>query len=375
MAAILKSFSQKTSGLSGKPGLPDGVPSGLTAQDLWRLYEQMVMIRVFDERALKLQRSGRIGFYVTATGEEATQIGSAAALQTTDWVFPAYRQHGIPLWRGASLVDLSHQLYGNSADRVKGRQMPCHYSFSEIRFVSVSSVIGTQISQAMGAGLAAKLRKESHLSVAYFGDGATSANDFHAGLNFAAVYKAPVLFCCVNNQYAISLPVHQQTASQTIAEKAKAYGMNGVRVDGNDVLAVYAATREAAERARAGQGPTLLEFFTYRIDPHSSSDDPSRYRSQEERQYWLDRDPIAILQRQLLDWKLFSQEELDECWENCRQQVQEATAEAEKVAPPVLETLFDDVYAELPPSLQAQKEELMQYEAHLNLKHAGEFPL
>lgn len=359
--------------------LPDNaapLPHGLTLEQLQSFHRAMVTIRLYDERALKLQRSGRISFCVTSLGEEATQIGTAAALASTDWVFPSYRQYGVALWRGASVDMLAHQLFGNAADRVKGRQMPCHYSFSDLRFVSVSSVIGTQIIQAVGAAMAAQIQQSNDIAVTYFGDGATSANDFHSGMNLAGVRRAPVLFFCVNNQYAISLPASRQTASESFAAKGAAYGIPGVQVDGNDVLAVYAATKEAADRARRGEGPTLLELLTYRVAPHSSSDDPTRYRPSQEGETWRAQDPIVRLEAFLTQRYGLPPAQLHHVWEEVREAVQAATRKAEQQPLPDATTLFDDVYAKLPPPLARQRAEALLANQTACVRPAdGEFPL
>jgi pyruvate dehydrogenase E1 component alpha subunit len=345
-------------------------------ETIMKMHRNMVMVRLWDDRSLKLQRSGRIGFCVTSHGEEATQLGVAAALRDNDWLFPAYRQHGLAMWRGVSLLDLAAQLYGSADDRCEGKQMPCHWSFADKYFASYSSVIGTQIVHATGAAMAAQISgNPEQLAVTFFGDGSTSANDFHSALNLAGVRKAPALFVCVNNQWAISLPVEKQTASETIAIKGSAYGMPGVRVDGNDVLAVYQAVLAMADRARKGEGPALLELLTYRVHPHSSSDDPSRYRATEGVEAWKSFDPIQRLEAYLKYHHAMTDEALQAIWEAVEKEVYEATDEAYKVAPPAWETVFDDVYSELTPQLEEQKAELLQHETGLVLAHAGAFPL
>jgi pyruvate dehydrogenase E1 component alpha subunit len=351
------------------------LPADLKEADVKRMYEGMISVRAYDERALKLQRSGRIGFCVTSFGEEATQIGTAAALDPTDWVFPSYRQYGVAMYRGVPLDVLTSHLYGNEDDVAKGRQMPAHYTFRDKYFVSISSVIGTQIIQAVGCGMAAKMRGDRTVSVTYFGDGATSSNDFHSGMNFAGVYKAPVLFFCVNNQYAISLPVSKQTAAKELHLKGEAYGVTGVRVDGNDVIAVYQATKAAAERARDGQGPTLLELLTYRAGSHSSSDDPNRYRSKEESEAWVQKDPIERMKRYLQQVGIWTPEYEEEVWESVRFRINKAITDEESKPQPAWETLFDNVYKDIPPHLQEQRDELMRKESGLTLTNEGEFPL
>src|SRR5256712_10916763 len=221
------------------------------------------------------------------------------ALEKRDWVFPAYGEPGAALVRGLRLETIIAQAYGNAKAPQRGRQRPSHYGSKDVHLVTVSSPVGTQIPQAVGAAWAAKIRKDDIVTMTYFGDGATSEGDFHAAMNFAGVFKAPTIFFCKNNQLAISVPVARQTAAKTLAQKALAYGFEGVRVDGNDVLAVYAATKAAVDKARAGGGPTMIEAVTYPMGPHSSSDDPTRYRSKDEVDTWAKRDPIERIRKDL----------------------------------------------------------------------------
>jgi 2-oxoisovalerate dehydrogenase E1 component alpha subunit len=323
------------------------------------LYGWMMLTRAFEERCLNLQRQGRISFFVTSTGQEAAQVGSTAALNDADWIFPAYREPAAALMRGVPLRALIDQLMGNAADLTRGRQMPCHYSFSTVRYTSISSPIGTQITQAVGAGMAAKIRGRRLVTIVYFGDGATSSNDFHSGLNFAGVYHTPTVFFCQNNQWAISMPVQRQTASGSIAVKAKAYGFPGVRVDGNDLLAVYRATREAVERARQGGGPTLIESITYRIHSHTTSDDATRYRDGGEVKAWQDRDPLERFRRHL-EWRgIWTPADEEALWARSRQEVAQAIQAAEATPPPAVATIFDDIYAEMPAHIKEQRDRLL----------------
>src|SRR6476620_5308259 len=232
---------------------------------LLRLYREMVRLRTLDERMMTLQRQGRVGFYGACTGQEAATLASAIALEPSDWIFPALREGGAMLLRGFPLVPYLCQIFGNAGDETKGRQMPSHQAARAVNQVSWSSCIGTQLPQAVGAAMASKLKKADTVIMAYMGDGATSSSDFHVALNFAGVFKAPVVFVCQNNHWSISMRTDQQTASESIAIKAQAYGFPGVKVDGNDVAAVHAATHQAAERARRGEGPTLIEAVTYRM--------------------------------------------------------------------------------------------------------------
>ena len=266
-------------------------PPSVPDVDLRALHRHMLKMRLIDARMLSLQRQGRIGFYGMATGQEASVTGSAYPLKPSDWVFHALRETGVCLWRGTTVQELVCQLMGNSGDVLIGRQMPMHFSDRKVNSVAWSSVIGTQLPQAMGAAYAAKLLKHDTVCVGYIGDGGTSIGDFHAALNFAAVWKVPAVFFCQNNQWAISVPLAAQTVSSSIAIKAVAYGMPGLRVDGNDLLAVIAAQREAVDRARSGNGPTLIEAVVPHGQPLVGS--PTRYRDAELVRQWEQRDPVV----------------------------------------------------------------------------------
>jgi pyruvate dehydrogenase E1 component alpha subunit len=346
----------------------------LDKEQLLLLFRTMIRTRVMEERALALQRQGRIGFYLPCTGQEASHIGAAFALHDSDWLFPAYRQAGIPLLRGVPVQQLADEWFGDEGDVCKGRQMPVHYSFRSARFVSISSPIATQLTHAVGAAMAARYRKEDTVMMTFFGDGGTSENDFHCALNFAGVYKSPVVFVCENNQWAISTPLEYQTASETIAIKADAYGMPGVRVDGNDVLAVYQVAREAVERARRGGGPTLIESVTYRLGPHSSSDDPTRYRDSNEVDTWKERDPIERFRKYLRAKRVLSQEVEDSYTEAAKAEVNAAVKAAEAKKPPSVAGMFDDVFRDLTPQLVEQRDELLAL-GEATEKHEGHFPL
>ncbi|MBI3659111.1 pyruvate dehydrogenase (acetyl-transferring) E1 component subunit alpha [Candidatus Acetothermia bacterium] len=330
----------------------------LTDAQLKELYKWMLLVRVLDQRMLNLQRQGRIGFYGTVTGEEAAVIGSAYALKKEDWILPALRQGGAALMRGFPLSLYIAQCIGNSLDVQKGRQMPCHYGYKPANFVAWSSNIATQLPHAVGVAYAAKVKKDPIVVMAYLGDGATSEGDFHVAANMAGVWKAPVVFLCQNNQWAISVPFSQQTAAESIAIKATAYGFQGVRVDGNDVLAVYKAAQTAVDRARAGEGPTLVEAVTYRIGAHSSSDDPSRYRSEEEVERWRKRDPIDRYKNYLRQRGLWSQNFESQLQEELNAQISLAITEAEAAPALTVDSLFEDVYAQMPWHLREQLENL-----------------
>ncbi len=332
----------------------------LGKEDLIRIYTEMLRLRILDQRMLTLQRQGRVGFYGTATGEEAAIIGSAFALREDDWIFPALRQGGAALLRGYPLVEYISQCMGNAADKTKGRQMPSHYCCRPANFVSWSSCIGTQIPHAVGVAWAMKIRGDKNVAVAYMGDGATSQGDFHVAMNFAGVYKVPVVFFCQNNQWSISVNIKQQTASESIAIKAIAYGFEGVTVDGNDVLAVYSATKDAVDKARAGNGPGFVEAGTYRMGAHSSSDDPRLYRQDDEVEEWKRKDPINRLLKYLEQHGYWSSGEQEALEERLTQEILDAVAEAEKFGPPPLESLFEDVYSEMLPNLKEQMAEKLK---------------
>ncbi len=335
----------------------------IPAEGLEIIYRTMVLNRLLDDRMLTLQRQGRIGFYLTSTGEEATHVASAYALEKTDWVFPAYREPGAALIRGFDLHKFICQLFGNAEDTLKGRQMPNHFSAREIAFVSISSPTGTQIPQAVGAAWAAKIRGDDMVAITYFGEGTTSQGDFHTALNFAGVEKVPVIFFCRNNQYAISVPSKIQTAAESIAVKAVAYGIEGIQVDGNDVLAVYEATRRARERARKGLGPTLIEGLTYRRGAHSSSDDPRRYREDSEVEEWTKKDPIDRLRRYMEKKGLIDAKKDEALRAVITEEIHAALERAEKVAPPPIESMFDDVFARIPWHLEREKREYLAWRA------------
>ena len=348
-------------------------PPPLPDADLLALHRHMLKMRLLDQRMLSLQRQGRIGFYGMATGQEASVTGSAYPLRKGDWVFHALRETGVCLWRGTSLYDLVCQLIGNSGDVLLGRQMPMHFSDRKVNSVAWSSVIGTQLPHAMGAAYAAKLLKHDTVCVGYIGDGGTSIGDFHAAMNFAAVWKVPMVFFCQNNHWAISVPLSAQTASSSIAVKAVAYGMPGVRVDGNDLLAVIAAQREAVDRARSGGGPTLIESVTFRMGGHSSSDDPTRYRDAALVQVWEKRDPVARFGTWLRGKGLLTDALVEQWTTEIQDELSAAITAAEALPAPGIETIFTDVYASMPPHLAEQ----LQYAQALGLgtRFEGAFPL
>lgn len=327
--------------------LPD-----LTDDQLKEMYEWMVYARILDQRALNMQRQGRMGTYPPVSGQEAAQIGSAYALEKDDWLFPSYREAAAMMVRGMP-PELTFLYW---MGREEGTSPP-----EGVNVFTVSIPISTQVPHAVGAAWASRLRGDGRAFIVYFGDGGTSEGDFHEGANFAGVFKAPLVLFCQNNQYAISVPLDRQTASKTIAQKAIAYGFPGVRVDGNDVLAVYAVTKEALERARRGEGPTLIEAVTYRYGPHTTADDPTRYRPAEEVQEWQERrDPIVRFRRFLESRGLWSEQDEEAMQERLREQAAQVVHKAENWPKPEPTNMFDYMYAELPWNLKEQREALLQ---------------
>lgn len=318
----------------------------LNPDEMIFLYRAMLRIRVIDEKMMTLQRQGRVGFYGACTGQEASVVGSAYALRNDDWVFPALREGGVALLRGVPLREYVGQVLGNCADPLRGRQMPCHFSSRAVNHVSWSSCIATQLPQAVGTALAMKLKGVDSVCIAYLGDGATSEPDFHAAMNFAGVFNTPVVFFCQNNQWAISVPLEIQTASESIAAKAVAYGFEGIRVDGNDVFGVYHCTLDAVSRARRGIGPTLIEAVTYRVGAHSSSDDPSRYRDETVTEQWKSKDPILRMELFFAERKLLTSQKAAAFREEFTQEISKVLDELEKLPYPPAESLFQDVYSQ-----------------------------
>jgi 2-oxoisovalerate dehydrogenase E1 component alpha subunit len=338
------------------------VSHDIPEDDLLRMHRTMTLTRALDERGMRYQRQGRLGFYLPSFGEEALQIGSAYCYEADDWMFPHYRVPGIAIWRGADLDQMIANLFGNRDDNGKGRQMPVHYTMSEINWVSISSPLGTQVVQAAGTARAMQIRGEKNIAVTYFGDGSSSTNDFHTGMNFAGVWKAPTIFFCNNNGWAISTPFEQQCAARNLADKAIGYGMPAMRVDGNDVLAVVQATQAAVEHARSGQGPVFIEAMSYRMGPHSSSDDPTIYQPLDEREEWQKRDPIQRFRRYLVSAGVLSEDEIKQIHEECAERVLTSFKLNEQVDKPSLESLFEDVYAEMPAILKEQSDFLVAFE-------------
>lgn len=336
------------------------VEEELSEEELRRLYNLMLLTRIFDSQAVNLQRQGRIGFFVPCEGEEAAEVGSAFALKPSDWAFTDYRASGVLITRGMSLKLLFAQLMANSEDVLKGRSMPSHWGSRAVNVVPPSSPICTQLPHAVGVALGARMKGDKIATIVYFGDGGTSSNDFHSGLNFAAVFKTPTVFFCRNNGYAISVPLSKQTATPSIVVKASAYNITGVQVDGNDVLAVYGATKRALEAARNGRGPTLIEALTYRLGPHTTSDDPTRYRDAREVEAMRTKDPITGFRAYLEGRSLWDEEAESKARKSITQLVKDAASMAEKIPHPNVRSLFDDVYSEQTWNLKREAEQLLE---------------
>jgi pyruvate dehydrogenase E1 component alpha subunit len=318
---------------------------------LLKLHRAMLMARRFDERMLSLQRQGRIGTFAPIKGQEAAQLGAVAALRPSDWMVPSFREGAAEVWRGKLLESILVYYAGyDEGGRVEeGRND-----------LPVAIPVGSQTLHAVGIGYGIQYRKESHVAMTFFGDGATSEGDFHEAMNFAGVFQLPVIFVCQNNHWAISIPRSRQTHSKTLAQKALAYGMPGIQVDGNDILAVYAAAQEAVERARRGEGPTMIECVTYRVTMHTTADDPRRYRSDEEVEQWVKRDPIPRFQKYLQDKGLLNDEAIALLETEVLAEIQGAVDRAEEFMKTETNPLdmFDHAFGEPPAHLRRQRLEL-----------------
>lgn len=317
-----------------------------------QMYEKMVLARKFDEKALKLQRQGRIGTYASTLGQEACQVGSALALNQEDWVFPAFRENAVFIARGVPM----EYIFGYWGGDERGNKLP-----EGLNEFTVSIPVGSQPLYAAGFAMASNIKKEKVVSIVYFGDGATSEGDVHEAMNFAGVYKAPIIFLCQNNQYAISTPRFKQNTAQTLAQKALGYGFEGIQVDGNDIFAVYKVVQAAAEKARKGDGPTFLELYTYRMENHTTADDATRYRSDAEVKKWGEKDPIARLQKYMTRKKLWSKDYEEKLQADCKDKVNEAVQKYESVAKPSVEDIFKYTFYELPQELKEQQEYLKKF--------------
>jgi pyruvate dehydrogenase E1 component alpha subunit len=334
---------------------PDGAYTGSTPPPLddsqvRQIYHDMVMLRIYDRKAVSLQRQGRFGTYAQMEGQEAGLVASTYPLQPQDWMVATYRETGA-MWRhGVPLKSLSLYWMGNEF----GSHMP-----EGVRVLPISIPVGSHPLHAVGLACAGKYRRDNSIAITYFGDGATSEGDVHEAMNLAGVYRLPCLFFCQNNQYAISVPMREQTAAATIAQKALAYGFPGIRVDGNDIFAVYMAVGEAAERARRGEGPCLIEAYTYRLGAHTTADDPTKYRDHAEVEVWRKRDPLMRVQKYLQQRGQWSEDWEHELLETCTAAVEQAMNEAEAVPRPPPQDMFRYMYAEMTPALKDQEAALL----------------
>jgi len=331
---------------------------------LIRALTALVTVRVYDDRMYRVQRQGKTSFYMKSLGEEAVAVGAALALNPDDMCFPTYRQQGLLITRGYPLVDMMNQIYSNSKDPLLGRQLPIMYSSKAFGFFSVSGNLATQYPQAVGWAMASAYKRDTRIAAAWIGDGSTAEGDFHAACTFATVYRAPVILNIVNNQWAISSFTGIAGGSHTtFAARALAYGLPGLRVDGNDILAVYAATQWAAERARANLGPTLIEMFTYRAEGHSTSDDPARYRPADESAAWPLGDPVARLKQHLIVEGHWDEERHAALLAQVTETVRAAGREAEAngtlgTGPgPDPRTMFEGIFRDMAPHVAEQRAE------------------
>jgi pyruvate dehydrogenase E1 component alpha subunit len=334
---------------------PDGTytattPPPLDDQQVRQMYQQMLLMRIYDRKAVSRQRQGRLGTYAQMEGQEASQVASVYALQPQDWMVTSYRETGAMWLHGVPLQALSLYWMGNEF----GSHMP-----EGVRVLPMSIPVGSHPLHAVGLAYAGKYRQDNSIAITYFGDGATSEGDVHEAMNLAGVYRLPCIFFCQNNQYAISVPIRAQTAAPTIAQKALAYGFPGMRVDGNDIFAVYTAVREAAERARRGDGPSLIEAYTYRLGAHTTADDPTKYRDDAEVDTWRQRDPLRRVQVYLQQRGQWSEAWEHELLETCATEVEEAMSAAEATPPPRPQDMFRYMYAQMTPPLKEQETRLL----------------
>lgn len=349
-----------TSYLDEKGRLASGYHPEISKEELIRGYKTMLLTRHVDERMITLQRQGTITFAMSSLGEEACAVASAAALSSGDWMYPQYREAGIMFWRGFTPQQYVHHMFGNREDLSYGRQMPNHFGSRELNVVTVSSPIATQIPHAAGCAYAMKLQKEKNVAICYFGEGATSEGDFHAGVNFAAVRKVPAIFFCRNNGYAISTPCSRQFACEGVAEKGPGYGITAYRIDGNDFFAVYDAVKRARKQCVEGNGPILIEAITYRMGAHSTSDDPSQYRKDEEVLKWQEKCPACRLRRYLENEGLWDEQKENQLNKEIADEVSAAIAIAKETPRPSLEYLVEHVYFQVPQTLKEQYQELLK---------------
>jgi pyruvate dehydrogenase E1 component alpha subunit len=340
--------------LNEKGEVDKSLEPAIDSDTLLKLHRTMLLARRFDERLLSLQRQGRIGTFPPITGQEAAHLGAVADLRASDWVVPAFREMAADIWRGRPLESII--VYNNGYN--EGGRIP-----DERNDMPISIPVGSQILHAVGIAWAIRYRAKDDVAMSFFGDGATSQGDFHEALNLAGVFQLPVVFVCQNNQWAISFPRSKQTRSETLAQKAIAYAIPGIQVDGNDILAVYVAAQEAARRARAGGGPTLIECVTYRMAMHTTADDPKRYRPDAEVEEWRKKDPISRFQTYLTAKGLLTEEAIKAEETAIAAEIQSAVERAEdemkRMTDPLL--LFEHAYGEMPAHLKEQREDFIRF--------------
>lgn len=340
---------------------PSATAPAISKHTAIKLYETMRFIRLLDERMQGAQRQGRVSFYMQCLGEEAAVTASAAALDQEDMIMAQYREQAALHYRGFTLDQFMNQMFSNELDLGKGRQMPIHYGSNELNYMTISSPLGTQIPQAAGYAYGQKMQGLDAVTICYFGEGAASEGDFHAGLNMAAVHQSPVIFFCRNNGYAISTPSDEQYVGNGIASRGVGYGMKTLRIDGNDILAVIAAVQLAREYAVKEGKPVLIEAMSYRLGAHSTSDDPSGYRTREEEAKWQEHDPILRMKNWMLAQGWWDEAQETTLFEKLREEVLAAVKVSEKVDKPPVEDLVTDVYDQAPPLLQGQLEQLKEH--------------
>lgn len=329
--------------LSPSGQLSEEKKHSLTDEIALRGYQVMLQTRLVDERMITLQRQGQITFAMSSLGEEAAAVATTAALQEGDWIFPQYREQGCMFWRGFSIEDYLHHMWGNCHDLNKGRQMPNHFGSKKLNVFTVSSPLATQLPQAAGTAWAMKMQKEPNVTLAFFGEGTASKEDFACALNFAAVKKAPVIYLCRNNGYAISTPTNEQFATSGIAEKGPAFGLKSFRVDGNDFFALYEVVQHARNLCLK-EGPVLIEAMTYRMGAHSTSDDPSCYRDESEVEKWREKDPLTRLKKFLLQKNLWDEKKEKEYIQSIHKEIDQAIEKARSAPPPSFSTLQEDTF-------------------------------
>jgi len=349
---IVDRFEISSLSILGADGSLDAsLEPALSSSQLKKIFEGMIRMREFDQRGIAMQRQGRMGTYAPALGQEAVHLGTAAALQSGDWAVPSFREQGVLLARGVRATTMFLFFMGSE----EGNRYP-----RSLHTLPYSIPCASQLLHAVGIGMAAQYKKDPTAILTYFGDGATSEGDFHEAMNFAAVYKSPVVFVCQNNQWAISTPRAMQSHSQTLAQKAVAYGFEGLQADGNDVLAVYSATEAALRKARACEGPTMLEFLTYRMGVHTTADDPNRYRDEKDLEIWAKKDPIARFEKYLLNKGVLKPGDREAIAAEISEQLKRAAEEAEEICQSLSpDEMFTYMYREMPATLKTERAELL----------------